>query len=376
MSAKKLHVIAFDIPFPANYGGVIDVFYKLKALHQLGVQVELHLFQYAERKPQAILEKIAKKVHYYRRETSFLQQFSTKPYIAVSRKNKQLLHNLLQDDAPILAEGLHCSMLFENVSLYERIKVVRMHNIEWQYYFNLSKTTTTWWKKLFFRLESLRLKTFEKSILTKANVVLSISKDDDDYFQKKHENVAFVSAFHPFEQVEINTQMIGKYALFHGSLDVSDNEQAALYLIKKVFSKTDFPLIIAGKNASKTLIQATQRFSHIEVKSNLTKSQMEALQKEAQIHVLHTFQSAGMKLKLLASLYIGRHCIISPLMAESIKNEAASIYVSKSATQTITLIEQLRTKQFTSQNEKERIELLKSYSNLHNAQKIVDKIFQ
>ncbi len=32
MPDKYLHIISFDIPYPPNYGGVIDVFYKLKAL--------------------------------------------------------------------------------------------------------------------------------------------------------------------------------------------------------------------------------------------------------------------------------------------------------------------------------------------------------
>ena len=33
-----LHVIAFDVPYPANYGGVIDVFYRVKALSEAGVR--------------------------------------------------------------------------------------------------------------------------------------------------------------------------------------------------------------------------------------------------------------------------------------------------------------------------------------------------
>ena len=46
MENKRLHIVAFDVPFPANYGGAIDVFYKLKALHQLGIRITLHCFEY------------------------------------------------------------------------------------------------------------------------------------------------------------------------------------------------------------------------------------------------------------------------------------------------------------------------------------------
>ena len=39
MNNKTIHIIVFDVPYPSDYGGIIDVFYKLKALHQLGVNI-------------------------------------------------------------------------------------------------------------------------------------------------------------------------------------------------------------------------------------------------------------------------------------------------------------------------------------------------
>jgi len=46
MSDQHLHIVSFDIPYPANYGGVIDVFYKAQALTAKGVKVHLHCFEY------------------------------------------------------------------------------------------------------------------------------------------------------------------------------------------------------------------------------------------------------------------------------------------------------------------------------------------
>ena len=46
MKNKTLHIVSFNIPFPANYGGVIDVFYKIKALQNQGVNIILHAFEY------------------------------------------------------------------------------------------------------------------------------------------------------------------------------------------------------------------------------------------------------------------------------------------------------------------------------------------
>ena len=56
MSSKQLHIISFDVPFPADYGGVIDVFFKIKALHKADVKIILHCFEYG-RLPQVELRK-------------------------------------------------------------------------------------------------------------------------------------------------------------------------------------------------------------------------------------------------------------------------------------------------------------------------------
>lgn len=69
MSDLHLHIVSFDVPYPANYGGVIDVFYKAKALAAKGVKVHLHCFQYG-RKPSMVLENLFFEVNYYRRDIS------------------------------------------------------------------------------------------------------------------------------------------------------------------------------------------------------------------------------------------------------------------------------------------------------------------
>ena len=44
ISKNQLHIVSFDVPYPPNYGGVIDVFYKLKALFDLGIEIYFHTF--------------------------------------------------------------------------------------------------------------------------------------------------------------------------------------------------------------------------------------------------------------------------------------------------------------------------------------------
>ena len=38
---KKLYIVCLDAPAPADYGGAIDMYYKIEALAQKGFEAEL-----------------------------------------------------------------------------------------------------------------------------------------------------------------------------------------------------------------------------------------------------------------------------------------------------------------------------------------------
>ncbi|MFQ6928966.1 MAG: hypothetical protein ACLRS8_15320 [Parabacteroides merdae] len=126
---RYLNIIAFNIPWPANYGGIIDVYYKIKALHQCGVKIILHCFEY-ERAHSPELEAICEKVFYYRRHTGLRTNITLLPYNVYSRKHPELIANLLKNDYPILFEGLHCCYYINDPRLHNRKKIYREANIE------------------------------------------------------------------------------------------------------------------------------------------------------------------------------------------------------------------------------------------------------
>ena len=75
---RHLNIIAFNIPWPPNSGGVIDVYYKMKALHRCGVKIVLHCFEY-ERAHSPELEAICEKVYYYKRHTGLRANITLLP---------------------------------------------------------------------------------------------------------------------------------------------------------------------------------------------------------------------------------------------------------------------------------------------------------
>lgn len=367
---KRLHIISFDIPYPANYGGVIDVFYKIKALHEEGVRIILHCYQYGTRLPQKELAQYCEKVHYYPRQTGVGALFSRKPYIVQSRKSTVLLAHLLADTAPILFEGLHCSYWLDHPDLRGRVKLLRMHNVEWQYYRALASMENRLWRRAYFQLESWKLQHWEKKALAYADQVLAIAPKDATYWDKIHPQVDWLPPFHANDRVTSQCGK-GRYILFHGKLSVKDNEQAALFLIQAVFSKIKTSCIIAGLDPSDALQQAAKKYDHIRIQANLTAAEMEKLLANAHLHVLRTGQSEGMKLKLLHALFQGRFCLVNTKMVEDTGLEALCL-VRDEASEMIKTIEEVMKQDFSEQDlERRRSVLEKRFSNEINAQQIL-----
>lgn len=369
----SLQLVAFNIPYPPDYGGVIDIFYKLKALFENGVSVYLHCFEY--NRPQAKeLEKYCAKVFYYPRKKGIRYLFSHKPYIVITRVNDQLINNLSTIAAPIVFEGLHTCFYLGHPALENHIQVVRTHNIEHEYYMNLSRAERNPFKKMFYRIESVKLASYER-VLQNASLLFCISPNDNYRFDRKFGNAYFVPAFHPFNEIKSKTGK-GKYILFHGNLSVAENIEAVNYLIRYVFPKISYPIVVAGKNPPDYLIREIHKNSKIRLVVDPENEEMESLIKNAQICVLPTFQDTGLKLKLLASLFSGRFCVANTPMIHKTGLEHLC-YLADSPREMITRINELFDEEFTEEEiEMRRLVLEDTFSDRLNALHIMRLINQ
>lgn len=307
MSDKHLNIVSFDVPFPPNYGGVIDVYYKLKHLAGLGVKIHLHCFV-KEKNEAKELENFCESVNYYPRKVGLSSLLSRTPYVVRSRNSKQLLKNLCSNDYPVMFEGLHTCGLLEHPSLSKRHKMVRMANIEHEYYRKLSEAESNLLRKTYLRLESIKLKGFEK-VLHSAQHILAISYNDEKYL-KKHfgkDKVTFLPAFHENEEVS-SLSGKGKYILYHGNLAVPENFLAASFIIRQ-FKGSSLPLKIAGLNPPGKLRKLVGKAQNIELIVNPDAQTMQQLIREAHVNLLITFQQTGVKLKLINVLFKGRFCV-------------------------------------------------------------------
>lgn len=366
MNRKKLHIISFDIPFPANYGGVIDVFYKIKALHKVGVEITLHCFQYGGKEQQTALAEYCKEVFYYPRNT-FMNPFLGKlPYIVKTRNSKSLFERLKADNNPILFEGLHSCFWLNDIIADNRITLVRNHNIEGDYYHHLAIVEQNPIKRRYFVREAKLLNAFEP-IMAKATKALAISPSDHDLLNARYGNSEYLPVFHSNSHVVIN-QNKEPYCLYHGNLAVGENDEAACFLVEQVFNNLPYKLILAGNNPSDRLKGLVNENGRCELKSYLSVQEIDLLISRALVNVLPTFQSTGIKLKLLNALHKGGHCVVNSEMVEETGLESLCITANTAAEMQNEIAHLFNSTSQVDYNR--RKEILSFFDNKQNAQKL------
>jgi len=373
-SERHLHIICLDVPYPVDYGGVFDLFYKIKSLSEAGIHIHLHCFEYG-RGQQKELEKYCVEVNYYSRETG-LKGFSYGvPYIVGSRANKILLQRLLEDDYPVLMEGMHCTYFLHSGQLPAKRCVVRLHNVEHEYYQQLAETSRSFFKKLYFRYESKALKKYEANLANKTSFLTVTEKDRNTMIERfGYKTVDFLPLFLPQYESFWSPQQ-GNYCLYHGNLSVPENDEAVRWLIAEVFNDLDIPFVIAGKNPLASLENLAHAQKHTCLVANPTEHEMLDLIKKAQVHILPSMNSTGIKLKLVNALYNGKHCVVNTAGVEGTGLDDCCA-IANSAAEMKVLIRKVFHQPFTREMFDERAKILGSiFNNKANAQRLIGLIF-
>jgi len=373
--SNHIHIVAFDNPYPPRYGGVIDIWYKISVLHDAGMMIHLHYFSYGKKKEEEdILRQYCATVQAYPRKTGWRSQLSIIPYIVYSRKSDALIQDLCRDDHPILFEGLHTCYYLDDPRLKGRRLLYRESNIEHDYYRHLAKAERNPLKKVFFLCESRKLRHYEQ-VLENSSVMLTVSQADTEYLQRQFpsKQVIRIPSFHKDDEV-ISVPGKGDFVLYQGNLSVAENTAAVSFLIRKVWNESMPPLVIAGKNPSKSLVRLAKTCQRIRLIANPDDATMSGLLRDAHINLMVTFQPTGLKLKLLNALFNGRFCLVNEAMLAG-TGLTSLCSVAATPEQFREEIGRLFTCTFTEEEiEKRRDILSKIYSNRENGKLLLQCI--
>jgi hypothetical protein len=368
---KHLHIVCLDVPYPVDYGGVFDLFQKIRSLSAVGVKIHLHCFEYG-RGQQPALNEYCTEVRYYQRHEGH-KGFSHKlPYIVCSRSNQELLGRLLQDDYPILLEGIHCTYLVNDERFGDRRVVLRLHNVEYQYYRQLYQSERSLWKRIYYRHESNLLRSYEQRIAAKVKI-LAVSEKDCEQYRSEFgaSDIETLPVFLPFDEVRTR-EGTGCFCLYHGNLSVPENEQAVCWLLKNIFSALELPLVISGKKPSARLIRAIGQHPMACLIADPSEDELQDLIAKAQVNILPSFNCTGIKLKLLNALYNGRHCLVNNDMVEGTGLEAVC-HIADGAEAMRSKVVDLYTRPIRPEEVEKRKEVL---AGIYDKQKNLDRLLR
>ena len=370
---KYLHIVCLDVPWPADYGGAIDMMNRIMMFKKLDVSIHLHYFSYNERGTPNELNQFCETINVYDRETGPKGFSFHTPYIISSRNNEHLVANLQKDDHPVLLEGIHCTGILPHIDTKKRKVVVRMHNDESIYYKELARSERGFLKKLYFYNESRLLKKYAHHLPDDC-IYACVSEKDIRVLKNEHglSKVEFLPTFPAWQKVT-GQEGVGNLCLYHGNLSVPENEEAALWLVCKVFTKVRVPFVIAGKKPSKRLQKVAHLCQHTCMVADPSESEMDDLIRKAHVNVLPCFNKdiTGIRLKLLHALYQGRHCVVNDPMVAGTGLEPAC-HIGTNANAFASIIAQLYHQPFSEEEIKLRKGLLcATYDNERNTRQLI-----
>jgi len=374
-SSLTIQGVSFDWPWPANYGGVVDGYYRIQTLLELGVGVDLIVVsQHAQPGPipRSWAEKRFKLFSYPRRGWSSL--LSPKPYIVSSRAIAPLLPKLASGPPIILFEGIHTTAFLGHPRLAKHEQWVRVHNREAAYYQELSETTDSSLSRLYYKEEARRLRSYEPRVLAEADLLLLASQRDAAYCETLAPGRVMVHrSSTSLSEVNIKKGR-GEYVLFHAGLHVDDNAISALELAKRMSQRPDITCIIAGKDPSDQLKASLETLENVQLIANPSMKEMHGLISNAQVILLHANHQAGFKVKLLESLARGRWVLANTKMVHGAPGLRAGTSIEDDPIKWISKVDELWSLPFLDINESERVNLLKGYLRGDLGQVLIDKL--
>lgn len=365
--SEYVHIVCLDCPAPPDYGGAIDMYYKITSLHTIGKKIILHYFDYRKERNTKELAPYCSEIYAYKRK-GFLQSMPfSKPFIVASRINKKLINRLNQDNHPVILEGIHCTGVLPHLKFSRKI-IIRIHNDEAIYYNHLANVEKRLLKKIYYKREAQLLQKHQQKI-KKHYFLACLSLTDVKILKEKYgfANAYFIPCFIPWQSLNSKPGK-GEFFLYHGNMTVKENEAAAIWLIENVFQKSDLPFIIAGKGISKR-VEAIATNPHIKLVKDPSMEDLDILVRNAHANVLPSMNATGVKLKLLHALVEGRFCFTNE---EGVSGSSLEKMVTIANTNQnwIGAVTESVNKEFSIQEMEERKKVLDIYNNIENAKKL------
>jgi len=337
------------LPYPLDVGGKINSYTKLQALHEGGHEVDLVCFDERRNVPsediahmrrichsvQTIYLKIVTANHklymIMKAMRSLLSEYSYGVYKFQSREMVAYLRKLAE------TEKYDC-IYFNHLQLYVYGKytselwpdaktIMDEHNCETMIMQRMEENSGNIAKKLFLKLETYKLRRFERKALSEMFHTIVLSKEDYDALKEvsgRDFNHTIIPTGVPDYGVKRNCQqedgVINILSL--GSLAWKPNDQGLLWFLTEVcplLDKAKYPyhLYIVGKGASEAVKKSAESNKNITIAGYV--SDVNAYYELCHYMIVPLFVGSGLRVKIIEAFSHGMPVVSTSTGAEGLQ---------------------------------------------------------
>lgn len=318
----KIAVVSGFIPTPPIFGGAIDVWERIKGLTALGHEVDLVVTDKVN-PTQKQLDEVGlyvRRFFFTRRKNQLQQLFSNLPLQFLSRKNLSSIE-INQNYDLVILESEFCWSITLNKSITYKNIVVRVHNIESHYFKMLGKSSNSLKEKVYYKMETSKIKKLSDLVFGKVDKLWFISKDDLETV-----NLLNKSIFMPFP---INDEIIepvlktNNHVVFMGSLFMQNNTFGLDWYLKNVHplliaELPDYHFYIVG-SLKETNKETQEKYSNLpQVTFVVNAPCLKQYYEKAKVFINPMFHGSGVKVKSVNALINGVPLVSTTVGAEGI----------------------------------------------------------
>jgi glycosyltransferase involved in cell wall biosynthesis len=314
------------IPFPAKDGGCLAMLNLSEMMLRNGFELKI-LAMETYKHPKPALGYPTNFEKYFSPESVFINTktnllkafinliFTNQSYHLVRFKNKKYeekLISVLQNFNPkiVVLDSLFTCGYIETIRLHTKAKIIyRAHNIEFQIWEEKAKKTSSILKKTYLRIQSIRLKKEELSVIKKTDGIMAITAKDLHFFEQ-HVNYKKLMTL-PFTVDITNYPAEKDYQrnaiFFIGAMDWFPNFEGIQWFINHVWGEIlkKFPtstFYLAGK-------AMPEIFKNKENQNIINLGEVPDAKKfmeNAPIMIAPIFSGGGLKIKMIEAMAMGK----------------------------------------------------------------------
>ncbi len=334
--ALKILLLTPRIPYPLRDGGSIAMNQAIEGYLSQGCEVSLLSMNTSRHwiEESTLPDMYRHLVHfnavYVKTDvnplSAFLNLFTDKSYNVARFINKdyeKALVALLQREQfdVIQFESIYTSPYLKTARKYSEAHCVcRVHNIEYRIWQRLSEHETSFMKRKYLELLTNRLKNYELDVLCMFDLLLPISKKEEEYFVTQKLNRCYYLPFGVDGNKALPEVDVDQNSCFHiGSMDWAPNVEGLQWFLQDVWPEVQLKLphvslYLAGKNMPASFRSKESENLHIVGEVD----DVAAFSMEKNIMIVPLLTGAGIRIKIIEAMALAKTVITTEVGAEGI----------------------------------------------------------